>query len=192
MVTVQAVLYGLKGDPIVVSTCASRLNGVDAIEKAAVEAMYVMHGARPNVKGPRISYGRNYDLSIWSFEDHQRLYGWNQCEAFDFFFPKKPTLISWRDIPQNDSRDPVHNLEYIIQEFSRNKLRLFFRRNSPAKYAKIFSVYRAFSPDLIGVDSNYRYRWLGHPRYFELSAKLGLEKQPQSSNDLSVWPHPLP
>ena len=195
-VTVQAVFMGRpsEGEPFFTSTCATRLEAVDAIEKAFLELLYVVTGLQGSGIKVKNYYGKNFDNSIWDFGDHAELYASHfSRKAYEFLLPPNPPKIRFSEIPQVKGGNSSDQLKVLVSDFRRSGLRLFLRSNTPKKIQKAgFWVYRAFSPDLLLIESVHRYRQLGAQRYYRLAAKLRLRRRPRKPEELNVWPHPLP
>jgi len=191
-VTVQAVLLGKPSvkEPYFLDTAATRFNPADSVEKAIVELLYVLHGYRPENKN---YYGKDFDNSIWDFDDRISFYGEkSRPGAYEFLFPSSVPPISFSDISSADKGNPEKNLKFLNDEFKRNDLRLFYKNVTLKALDKSgFFVYRAFSPDLIPVDPIHRYRALGHERYQKLSKLLNLKNKPSTIEELNKWPNPI-
>ncbi len=194
-ITIQATFRGKKSnnEPLFVSCCSSSLNPIEAFEGALTELLYVVSGFKYRISEPPTYFGKNFDNSIWDFADRSHFYGcFKSDRAYNFLFSKKSKIINFIDIP-NKSRDTKTDLENILADFKKNKIRLYFRNNASKNLMRAgFWVYRAFSPDLILIDAVHRYRRLGSKRYFNLAKKMGLKRNLNSVAKLSDWPHPLP
>jgi hypothetical protein len=164
------------------------------MEKALMELIYLSSGLIRRQPFPQISYGTNFDNSIWEFGDRADMYCWNpKNDGYRFLFPKKPRIISWKDLQSIETGNSKKNLENLISDFKRACLRLYFKDNTPKPTGEAgFWVYRAFSPDLISIEAVHRYRHLGHDRYQKLANVLCLKKRQKESDELNTWPHPLP
>jgi thiazole/oxazole-forming peptide maturase SagD family component len=195
-ITVQAVFLGnrKKDEPFFVSTCATRMDVTDAIEKAVIELLYVVEGLKASGSQARIFYGKNFDNSIWEFGDRSLLYSWFKAkDAYSFLFPRTPQRILWSNIKSCGESNSKDALKSLIADFKKNGIRLYFRNNTPSEISRSkFWVFRAFSPDLLQIEGVHRNRQLGHPRQYNLSKKLGLQCQPKDARQLNSWPHPLP
>jgi len=195
-VTAQAIFLGKSNlkEPLFVSTSASRLSASDAIEKALVELIYVLEGNKWSGYRHNVNYGRFFDNSIWGIDDHFQLYANHPLrEAYGFLFPRRPKIIPFSELPTFETGDYKKNLEFLISDFRRNNLRLYFRNNTRELAHSVgFHVIRAFSPDLFYLDGLHRFRALGQRRYYTLPKRLGLKSRPAKSSELNPWPHPIP
>ncbi len=193
-ITVQATFFGnpSQGQPRFASTGATRLDPIDAMEKALIELIYVVSGTI-TARGAKAVYGKSLDNSIWDFADHGDFYAhYPAAEAYKFLVPRNPMKIHPSDIPSVETGDSTKNLEELTHDFRRHGLRLYYENTTP-RYIRAagFWVYRAFSPDLISIDAHHRFRMLGYPRYYKLPSLLGLKRRPKLPDQLNPWPHPI-
>jgi ribosomal protein S12 methylthiotransferase accessory factor len=80
-----------------------------------------------------------------------------------------------------------------MDDFKKNGHRLYFKDATTREVRRAgLHVYRAFSPDILSLDSLHRYRPLGFPRYYTLADKLKLPRRPRKYDDLNPFPHPFP
>ncbi|HPG23510.1 MAG TPA: hypothetical protein PLH75_12045, partial [Amaricoccus sp.] len=53
-------------------------------------------------------------------------------------------------------------------------------------------VARAVMPDLQPLDADYRHRFLGGTRLYEVPVRLGYRERPPRLDELNPYPHPFP
>jgi len=176
-------------------SAAAHLDPIRAIDRALSEVTQLENIMQ--TKAPawarEVRYEEDFELSVWDFVDHFYLYAFQPMEAAMAPLLAGTSPLSWRDLPMGGNGGAEAGLAYIQNEFDKNRLRLYFRELSDRalRYAG-FSVYRAFSPDLIAIDAAHRHRPFGYPRLFQLPEKLGLKQRPGSMRDLNPFPHPFP
>ena len=192
-VTVQAVFFGNRshGEPAFVQAAATRLNVDDALEKALAELLFLLSHRNFQERCP-VSYGNYFDNSIWDVKDRAKLYGFRRLpDAYKFLTSGSVRTIRPPEIPGTEMDDPGACLNTLIKNLKQHRLRLYFQDlTTPEVKSAGGWVYQAYSPDLIPLDFEHRFRPLGFWRYYELPVTLKLKVRPRSSNDLSPWPQP--
>jgi ribosomal protein S12 methylthiotransferase accessory factor len=54
------------------------------------------------------------------------------------------------------------------------------------------AVIKVFVPELVGINGDHRYRFLGGDRLYELPKILGFTTSPTTEESLNPTPHPFP
>lgn len=181
--------------PRLAVTAASHLDPSLAADKALRELRHSLNWFQYSYQEiPDVNYSMDFDKTIWLFYDRAIYYSFQPpSQSFSFLFPAKASTYKLKELHSYDQGEANKNLDFIIRDFKKNKLRLFFKDISTCEVRRAgLSVQRAFSPDLISIESMHKFRHLGYPRLYELGNKLNLKRKPKAYSDLNLYPHPFP
>lgn len=187
--------YGNQAGPRFVVSAAANLDPIKALEKAICENLQGQNLMRKNgVEALNAQAVKDYERTVWNFDDRVRLYANGSLrEAYSFFFRKNQPSVSIGNLLAFKPESSQAALDFLLSELKTNGIRVYFRDISPKKIiAKNMSVYRVFSPDLIPLDAIHMFRAIGLKRYFELPRKLSLGSRPVKVSKLNPFPHPFP
>jgi len=131
---------------------------------------------------------------IHTFEDHVRL--WNSTQMIkhlDFLFRgRKRKLMELPSLSTPGETDQ-DRLRKVLHIFTKNELDLIGVDITPSDLAELgLAVVKVLAPQLLQIDSDHRYRYLGSPRLYALPLRLGYADHCKIEEEINPIPHPFP
>ena len=183
---VPTYLTILMKDKVFISTGAStNLNAFEAIKKAILEAIH----------GRLWSYTRSMKIfkdfaSVRTFKDHM-FYYMNEKGIEKLQFLWAGGMKKFQD--KNRRKEYKELLDELKDILRINNIRLYLIDITTSDIVNGgLKVVRAYCPDLIPINMDCRYRFLGVPRIYDFPVKLGVSDILSKEEDLNPLPHPFP
>jgi len=183
---VPTYLSILMKDGILAGVGAStNLNAFEAIKKAILEAIH----------GRLWSYTRSMKIfkdfaSVKTFENHM-LYYMNEKGIEKLQFLWAGGMKKFQD--KNRRKEYKELLDELKDILRTNNIRLYLIDITTSDIVDGgLKVVRAYSPDFIPINADYKYRFLGILRIYEFPVKLGVSNILTKEEDLNPLPHPFP
>ncbi len=131
---------------------------------------------------------------IYTFEDHVRL--WNSTpmiKHLNFLFRGQRRRLTELPSVSTLGETDQDRLRNVLHIFAKNELDLIGVDITPSDLAELgLTVAKVLAPQLLQIDGDHRYRYLGNPRLYELPLKLGYTDLRKSEEELNPIPHPFP
>jgi len=193
-ITIMIVFRGSakKKQPHFLVSSACHLDPVVAIQKAINELVLGLRLFR-QLDGslPKVDFESNFDETIWDFSDRAGYYSHRPNPAsYGFLFRRGVKKLDISEIKNWDQGDIKSNLKFLSSSLKNEDCRVFYKDITPIGVKKMgYFVFRAFSPDLIPIESMHQFRPLGFKRLLLLGKKLKLKKS--KKENLNPFPHPF-
>lgn len=179
--------------PMIAAGGAAGLDPVAAAAKAMTEAVQTREWAK--------FLGRNgavFDFSsdfsdIRDFEDHVALYAYGDlAHALDFLVSQEcvPDDQGWKSLATGDVKRDLEITLGILRDAGIRVATMDLTTDDVA--ATGLRVARAVLPDLQPLDADYRHRFFGGRRLYEVPVRLGYRDNPLRIEEMNPYPHPFP
>jgi len=186
---VPTYLSILMKDGILAGVGASaNLDSFEAITKAILEAIHEAIWSRIKEKKEKKMFKDFSDIKV--FDDHMAYYV-NEEGMGKLEFLWAGGMKKFQDRNKGKKfKELLYKLKDILRT---NNIRLYLIDiTTPDIKDAGLRVVRAYSPDLIPINANYKFRFLGVPRIYKFPIKLGVSDIPSKEEDLNPLPHPFP
>ncbi len=171
---------------------ATSLDPIRAASKAMIEAIQTREWGKVLPSSPAPDLRKDY-TTVRDFEDHVVLYAHGDMFHSLDFLPeacRSSSTTSWRNKgTANTDRD----LDWVLDVLrSLDVDVLVTDLTTPDVAACGYRVVKVLMPELQPLYADYRERFLGGTRLYEVPRRLGLRTDDSSLSDLNPDPHPYP
>jgi len=182
-----------RSPPMIAAGGAAGLDPVAAAAKAMTEAVQTREWAKfLGRNAARFDFAPDFS-DIRDFEDHVALYAYGAMgHAIEFLLEGEhsPAADGWESLATRDARRDLATTVGILRGAGLRAAALDL--TTPDVAATGLRVARAVVPDLQPLDADYRHRFLGGNRLFEVPVRLGYRTTPLRLDELNPDPHPFP
>jgi len=158
---------------------------LEALKEAGQDRIYAKYLGKPEEQ----------DFSkVHTFEDHVRL--WNSTEMIKHlaFLLEDRQCKRLNELPTVSINEGAkEGLKRILQIFANKNLDLIVVDITPSDIKETgFKVVKVLAPQLVNIDGDHRFRFLGAPRLYKLPQELGFTNEEMKEEDMNPIPHPFP
>ena len=190
--TMLCLVIDERTDPPMISAGgASSLDPVHAATKAMIEAVQTREWGKvlPGDKAPAL---RADYANVRDFEDHVVLYAHgDMLPSLDFLNKAAPRqATSWNS---SGSGNLHHDLQMVLDMLRHHQIEVIaLDLTTPDVAACGYSVVKVLMPALIPLYADYRERYLGGQRLYEVPRILGFTSENTTLASINPDPHPYP
>jgi ribosomal protein S12 methylthiotransferase accessory factor len=182
-----------RSPPMISAGGAAGLDPVAAAAKAMTEAVQTREWAKfLGRNGARFAFAEDFS-DIRDFEDHVALYAYGDLgHAIRFLLDGDRATAGdgWEGRGTGNARQDLQQTLDILRDAGLRIAALDL--TVPDVEAAGLRVARAVMPDLQPLDADYRHRFLGGTRLYDVPVRLGYREGPLRLDELNPYPHPFP
>ena len=171
---------------------SSNLSPVAGALKAVTESMNATTLLQVKLrKEPDWAYTDGFN-SIRTFTDHGFLYFQPEMLEHLEFTYSSPVSHDLSDAENLHSGDPRIDLQSCVRLLAERGLEAIIVDLTTEDIADAgFSVVRALIPGAIGLNADYRLRFLGGPRLYNAPVAMGYQERSTGEGEINPYPHPF-
>ena len=171
---------------------ASNLDPTKALFKATVEAGHTLIWADNMMDRDDFAFDPTY-ANIRDFADHVRLFCEPHMHAELDFLLASPEVTELSSLADQSSDSMTRDIETCLHSLERQGLDAFMIDMTPPHVADAgLWVIKVLVPELVGINGDHRYRFLGGDRLYEIPKILGYTTERTTEESLNPTPHPFP
>lgn len=178
--------------PMICAGGAAGLDPTRAASKALLEAVQTLEWAKFLGEGKTFDFAPGHG-DVRTFEDHVTLYGYGDMRAAVEFLTEAPVRSDphrWRNRSSGDPASDLARVRSILAEMKVEVVALDLTTPDVAEAG--YRVTKALAPSLQPLYADYRHRFLGGSRLYQVPRRLGLAAADTTIGGLNPHPHPYP